>query len=306
MNYCFYHSADFDGVLSGFLVKHFISDAELIGINYGDEFPYDKITKEDTVYMVDFSLQPIDGMIRLLESCKRLVWIDHHISALKAFQEYPNELPKIMEGKRDNNFSGCELVWQYFSKEPMPEAVRLLGRYDIWDDSEDWYRILCFQYGLRMIDLRADDVKWYAYIPFNEVSKLNVTKNIEDIIHDGQVCLTFIQSDNKKYLFAYGYEITFDGLNAIVCNKGMSNSKLFDSVWDATKYDIMITYCKLKNHPTKWTVSLYSTKSDVDCSIIAKERGGGGHKGASGFQTDDITEFMPNIKKEGLLINQTI
>ena len=38
----------------------------------------------------------------------------------------------------------------------------------------------------------------------------------------------------------------------------------------------------------QWTVSLYSTKSDIDVSIIAKNYGGGGHKGASGFQCKEL------------------
>ena len=33
-------------------------------------------------------------------------------------------------------------------------------------------------------------------------------------------------------------------------------------------------------------VSLYSTHEDVHCGRICKELGGGGHKGAAGFQMD--------------------
>lgn len=34
--------------------------------------------------------------------------------------------------------------------------------------------------------------------------------------------------------------------------------------------------------------SLYNDNGEVDCSILAKNRGGGGHKGASGFRTDTL------------------
>ena len=41
---CFYHLADLDGHCSGAIVKYKYPDAELFGINYGQAFPYDKIS----------------------------------------------------------------------------------------------------------------------------------------------------------------------------------------------------------------------------------------------------------------------
>ena len=42
----------------------------------------------------------------------------------------------------------------------------------------------------------------------------------------------------------------------------------------------------------KWVVSLYTTKINIDVSKIAKLYGGGGHKGAAGFVSDDINLFL--------------
>ncbi len=79
------------------------------------------------------------------------------------------------------------------------------------------------------------------------------------------------------------FETTFKGLRAIVINKPISNSKVFDSVWDESKHDIMIIFgCK----PGSFKYSLYSTKDNVDCSDIARLFGGDGHKGAAGFHSD--------------------
>jgi nanoRNase/pAp phosphatase (c-di-AMP/oligoRNAs hydrolase) len=36
------------------------------------------------------------------------------------------------------------------------------------------------------------------------------------------------------------------------------------------------------------TVSLYSTKPEIDCGEIARTFGGGGHKGAAGFQCTEL------------------
>ena len=43
------------------------------------------------------------------------------------------------------------------------------------------------------------------------------------------------------------------------------------------------------------TISLRSDESKVDCSVIAKERGGGGHPGASGFKATDDDEILKYI-----------
>jgi oligoribonuclease NrnB/cAMP/cGMP phosphodiesterase (DHH superfamily) len=103
---------------------------------------------------------------------------------------------------------------------------------------------------------------------------------------------------------------------AIVVNLGHTNSKVFDSVWEKTcdrcdgmihiqtkgnllkecrhckgtgliePYDVMVTFCRRKDK--LWNVSLYSTKPEVDCGAIAKTFGGGGHKGAAGFQCKEL------------------
>ena len=71
----------------------------------------------------------------------------------------------------------------------------------------------------------------------------------------------------------------------------LTNSQMFDSVWDNTKYDAMLTFGWRKG---KWTVSLYTDKEHVDVSVAAKNRGGGGHKQAAGFQCEELP-FLNNI-----------
>jgi len=46
----------------------------------------------------------------------------------------------------------------------------------------------------------------------------------------------------------------------------------------------------------KWTISLYTTKDEIDCSVIAKSNGGGGHKKAAGFQVEDISKVFSQIQ----------
>ena len=71
---CFYHRADMDGRCSGAIVKMEYPKCEMIGINYGDVFPWESIQQGEVVYMVDFCLQPFEDMERLNSLCE-LIWV---------------------------------------------------------------------------------------------------------------------------------------------------------------------------------------------------------------------------------------
>ena len=173
---CFYHKADLDGVCSAAIVQHFVPDVELYGIDYGEAFPWDRAVPEmkelcdvdqplganpelhnlRRVYMVDFSL-PVEYM-KSLAACSGLVWIDHHQTAISAYEATgPNP---FIPGLRRPDLAACELCWNWFGiiqvpdnlQSPVPEAVRLLGIYDSWrKDDPEWQKALDFQYGMRAL-----------------------------------------------------------------------------------------------------------------------------------------------------------
>lgn len=265
----FYHSSDEDGRCSGAIVKIAHPEARLYGIDHGDEFPWDEIQDQDVV-MVDFSLPTISDMLKLKKESKSFTWIDHHISAIKETEGHE------FDGVRDSDFAGCENAWNYyFPDKPMPETVKLIGRYDVWDHSDP--RSLTFHYGLQLymtypgayIDLWKE---WFKNFP-------------EDILKEGEVVERFVERDNARYTSSCSFETELDGFKCIAVNKLITNSQLFDSVWNEEKYDIMLTFGLINR---KWKISLYSTKEDVDVSKIAKSHGGGGHKGAAGFMCDEL------------------
>lgn len=299
MIHVFYHSADLDGMCSGAIVKHVFTDCELYGINYGQDFPWDKIQQDDTVFMVDFGLQPFDGMVRLNGMCK-LHWIDHHKTALDdaykaGFLASGGQL--LVDGR-----SGCELTWEYVSNmrdpgnpslPPEPLAVHLLGRYDVWDHSDP--RALQFQYGMRQFkDTYPENQELWQRAFYSEGFT-------DMVVKDGRLLLEYEDSQNAKFCKAYAFETELclghkdcptewptHMFPAVCVNRGFTNSKVFDSVYDPTKHLLMITFCRLKLPARKWTVSLYSTRDDVDCGAIAREFGGGGHRGAAGFQCENL------------------
>jgi oligoribonuclease NrnB/cAMP/cGMP phosphodiesterase (DHH superfamily) len=278
-----FHSADQDGHCSGALVANHVGWAKvhLHGINYGQEFPFELVDEKTTVWMVDFSLQPFTRMLELKERCGSLIWIDHHKSAIIDYEQLSD---KQKWGTTSLNplFAGCELVWSYLygESEAPPLAVHLIGRYDVWK-WEDVKDALEFQMGLRCYDTwpcRETQGFWMNLLTYN-------SPIIQKIINEGETVIKYRKQQNVIHAQTASFSTMLDDLRCIAINEMFNNSQLFDSVWDPEKYDVMLTFGWRKG---KWHVSLYSTKESIDVSIIAKKHGGGGHKGAAGFQCDTL------------------
>jgi hypothetical protein len=285
---CFYHLADLDGHCSGALVKHFRPDVELVGIDYGDEFPWEMISDETVVYMVDFSLQPFERMLELDGRCAQLVWIDHHASAI----EERDRARATISGRQESGLAACELCWEWFALyDEVPEFVRMLGRYDVWDHQPG---VLEFQMGFRLEPETRPERRPELW------ENLIAGMTLSPIYERGMTIADYQRAQDAKYCSAYACPAVLppavEGgreLRVIAVNRGMTSSQLFASVWDPTKYDAMCAFALKPNGI--WTVSLYTDRDDVDCGAYCKARGGGGHRQAAGFQSVECP-FSPSIE----------
>ncbi len=223
---------------------------------------------------------PIQIMEQIASKSKRFTWIDHHISAIKEYQEQKGET--YILGVLDNTISACEGTWNYlFPDEPMPHGIKLLGEYDTWrnTDKKHWEEdVLPFQFGFRYycnsVETFKDNIFWdNTFVPC--------------VIEKGNVILKY-QAQINELNCKKSFEIEFEGLRAICLNGGGFNSDVFKSVYDESKHDIMMPF---QFDGKQWTISLYTTK-DIDLSVIAKAHGGGGHKKACGFQVKDISTIF--------------
>ena len=80
---------------------------------------------------------------------------------------------------------------------------------------------------------------------------------------------------------SYAFEREAYGLRALCINTNFMSSETMITKFDNSKHDVMIGFAYNGNN---WGVSLRSVGDKVDVSQIARERFGGGHKNASGFQ----------------------
>lgn len=280
--HCFYHKVDWDGVASAAIVQHCIPDVILHPFNYDCEFPLDQIDRNDVVYFVDVSLQPYTKIFEVCAKAKRVIIIDHHKTLIDAANS--SAKPDNLELVLDPTFAGCELVWNYFNpKEETPRAICLLGQYDSWRDKEEkkkpydreWEIALSFQFGMRNYELD---------VTFFRENVLFDSTLVPEIIERGELILKY-QDNQNKIAMKSSFLFEIEGFKCLCLNTGFRNSQVFSSVWNEKEYDMMLAFSYTGS---RWSYSAYSTKQNIDCGAFAKMFGGGGHRGAAGFYTDEL------------------
>jgi hypothetical protein len=78
-----------------------------------------------------------------------------------------------------------------------------------------------------------------------------------------------------------GFETDIFGNNCYCLNNLKAGSDQFGDEY--ADHDMV---CRFAYTGKGWSYSLYSSKENVDCSEIAKQYDGGGHRGAAGFKLD--------------------
>lgn len=285
-----YHSRDLDGKCCGAIMKMKYPDIELIGYDYGedDSSIFEVCDGADLVIMADVCLDSMDRMYELSKICKRFIWIDHHKSQIDASIGYDANADN-WEAFLKEGVAACELCWEYFYPlEKLPASVFLLGKYDTWrkefERGYSWDEVMDFQYGMRASARNSVE---------GVISVLSDTEQVGagriwEIMKDGAMILDY-QDQVNRINAKYAHEATLFGLRAICLNTQSANSQSFTHCYDPERHDLMVCY---RWKGMIWEVSLYSTKEEVDCSVLAKSKGGGGHKAAAGFQVNSVVGFL--------------
>lgn len=287
--YIVYHKVDSDGYCSAALVWHGhatvkAQDRVLVPFNYGDDVTeaLAHAGEGDVVWVVDCCLAP-DQMKELAERT-RLIWCDHHVTAIKAMAD-----AKVgVEGFQEIGKSGCELVHAYITYEWKnagacawgKDVSRLVGRYDVWDHSDP--DVVPFQYGLRACAWASNPASegWYLALKGD---------GLEEIRAEGEAILSYVAEQNKR-LSGQAFKGTLAGRSALFINGG-GGSTIFDYAPAKDHVEVLCHFFMDKDG--KWRCTLFQgglgKANDLDVSTIAKSFGGGGHKGAAGFESPGLT-----------------
>lgn len=297
---CIHHSKDMDGYTSGAVVKHRYPEAKLIGWDYKDDIPDFEQFRDEEVIMIDISF-PIKKIVELSEIAKKLTIIDHHISFAREFyreilkMDYPDEVIGVQYLIPNSKLhyvyelgkAACEIGWKYlFPDKVVPYAVTLVGRYDTWrEKEEDWENeTLPFKYYMHGNCNSAETFPTELF---------KVTPDSKDIrfgIEIGKEIMGYQRRMDEAVARQNSFTAIFHNLRALCLNYYPFSSETLRSVWNPDKHDIMVGFSYAGNG--RWSVSLRSVGDKVDCSIIAKARGGGGHKNAAGFEVSSFEKIF--------------
>lgn len=326
--------------------------------NYGDKLDYIEslINRNDPntpIFILDLTL-PVEFMNKY---CDRIFWIDHHRSAIQssrgyawrhsiAFSGSAEELPTefltvVTYDKEDSciayynhemQIAACELCWFHcFGLTPMPLAVHLIGRYDVWDHYTPEVKYFseylrstftgdCSAHLLQEHDFKTlfEGIYSIGYVKDDTPQSAGMTSALRVGQQIGDTKDKLNDVDAKQRGAVYRLTVNNKTFLAYVVNRGNINSEYFQRIarktyqtilakmditlYPATVLSINFAYDLIKRI---WTVSFFdleqrglalevmeSFKRDMGDEIVSS---GGGHPNACGMTMVSIVPFLEKL-----------
>jgi len=278
-----YHSADNDGLACGAILHQ--QGYEVIGFDYKDKVTQelrDKLFLCDELCICDVTLpQEIMEDLSALH-CQKFTWIDHHVSS---YEDLKDRLHPTANVEYNSAISACYATALFFNVPFAKDSnLKFIADYDVWNLDERGevlaHNLQTQQAWGRDQELATDNT-FYRWLT-HQASPHFVQKGHELLQYQKRI---------NEGILDRGEEFTWGGLSCLAINYPLDKGFLFEDVRDI--YELCIAYTW---KPAKgiWTVSLRSNGQGVDCSVIAKTYGGGGHKGAAGFACTTLPWSIPS------------
>jgi oligoribonuclease NrnB/cAMP/cGMP phosphodiesterase (DHH superfamily) len=274
---CLYHD-DPDGCCAAAIVRRAMGDRPVLHpLEIGGPIPWESIEACEQVVLVDFSL-PLEDMERLRQG-RKLVWADHHKTALVGLGQAMVDVP----GERSLDAAACVLTWRtFFPENPVPLAVALIGDRDIWQMAYPETR--AFAEGLFQEQIEpTNDRLWKPLLDDNR-------DRVRELVERGRALYDARMKSIADVVSHYGFVTSFEGHRTMVVNHP-GNGDMGEFIRKAG-YELAYCYVEVvRNGLLQTVVTLYSDQ--VDVSEIARKFGGGGHRGAAGFQFNRTDRPFP-------------
>lgn len=267
-----------DGFFSGAVVKKANPDCEMVGWDYKDPVPNMDVLKEyyHEVILIDITF-PFEYLQELGKHVSLLVF-DHHISFYR--QTEGEELN--FSYHYSDKMSACEVGYTYYIGEDMPQLIIEVGNYDTYRNvgTEEW-------------ESKTLPIKYALYGKVNKyedaLEVLNALPALHELVKEGEVIMDYVRTMNESMMNQHSFvREVYGGLKAVCVNTNFFNTEMLRSM-DTEGLDLAVGFCYVNG---KWGVSLRCIHPDVDVSVIAKKRGGGGHFSAAGFGVDSFEKIF--------------
>ena len=327
-----YHREDNDGLFSAAICENYIRKTNADDVKI-DKLPSDYVSLSDikksevdkwdekynSVIMTDISFSDPKMMKYLYKTLEnKLVWIDHHLPAIKA--SFANGYDNTA-GERNHKRSAILLAFkffydtidEYYNDGKAPELLRILSAWDSFTYEKEGYLLEYVR------DVNKGVTETYSLV-YGRIYVFveNLLNLWNEYINTGNTEYMKFSDDNIVYFFSEGHKYnqyddsrmerivkewgdmswTVDGRSACALFfQEASNSLMFKTVADKMQNGIVF-----KHKPDgKWVMSLYNTNTDDNfhCGDYLKANyGGGGHVGAAGctLSQEQFIELLTSKK----------
>lgn len=276
-----YHRSDWDGFNCGAIALMVYPNADLIGWTYGDPLP--NVDGYDRVILLDLTLTINGDNSWMVKNGNKLTWIDHH-----AFVISDPTLQHI-EGVRKDGIGACALAWEYFFGErDMPLHIRLCATQDVFRKDgayAEWNDAWAYNLAL------SENFLSYKANPVEGIQVATKYINEPQVETEKRVEFGYTLEEERAR-----YEEEFFKGAEFVERDGVRICKIYT---DGTKSPAHLIRTNLDNHTADLFILFHISpkvigsnlhkvelrvpeRSNIDCSAIARQYGGGGHVKASG------------------------
>lgn len=266
-----YHADCMDGYGAAWAAwKAFGASARYKPVRHHEPLP--NVPDNSELYIVDFCY-PMDDLVSAAQRLKKIVVLDHHISAQKDYEAYISHspLPGNLEILFVQEHSGCMIAWNYFQGDiEAPQLLLHIEDHDLW-----WHKLP---------KTAAISKALYLRLPVNFAAFEKI--KLPALEREGAVLLKQ-QQLNIRRLVTMRHEVNLNGIKGLAVNAPAMFSS--DLGHELTKLSgtYGLTYC-WHGKRQRYECGLRSIGA-FDVSKLAQVFGGGGHQNASGFTVSQET-----------------
>lgn len=270
---CIYHANCADGFGAAWVVRQALGaeNVEFHAGHYGKPAP--DVEGRDVI-IVDFSY-PHELLVLLGHQARSILIIDHHKTAAEALAQLPTAPSCFAEWATstqrvgtvfDMERSGAGLTWDYFNPgEPRPALINHIEDRDLWRFKLEGTREVMAS----VFSYRHDFDVWDGIMEISTHQHWVAGKGIDRKHHKD---LAELVGSNTRLTTIAGYSVPTINLPPTMASDAghqLSDGQPFAAIyWDTDEHR---------------KYSLRSRPEGLDVSEIAKQFGGGGHRGAAAF-----------------------
>jgi oligoribonuclease NrnB/cAMP/cGMP phosphodiesterase (DHH superfamily) len=242
------------------------------------------------IYLLDFSFKS-DPIRRLISFNRSVTVIDHHGTAdqeLSPLVQSDDKFRLIF----DNSKCGARLAWEYFRPgEPAPFLIDVVQDRDLWTWKLPESRALNAWLGVQ----ERTFYRWSSislnlgapYLDLGLPASVAAERNLwvydrMEYVEQGKAILAYQQKVIESHV-RHATEREIAGYKVLVANATTLGSEITGELAQGRPFGATFRD-DLSRGMRIW--SLRSREGGIDVSEIARSLGGGGHRGAAGFQEE--------------------